>query len=471
MLLENEGNGGDNPIHLRRGKWSVEEENYANKIISLFNQGKLAILPGTTLRSFLSEKLQCDPMRITKKYAGKSCIGKQIYQPCEGFQENMEGIREAEKELEMFEKIFLNKIQAKAAASAALHSPIHNTRSPSQRLLLKQATSSEDLTVQQTFANIESKSDASDNEEDNRDLDEEEEAEAGEGDKFHVDSLASVPMVLESSSEARRREKHVITREGGRARYPHKRSSFYRRNMSAPNLSTMNAVRLGEKGSVFLEDDSSPSNEPAERSKRVTEEFLLLGGRVPLHQMPNNAFAPSSLITAKKRSHSVMALMDFEKLVNDEKAAGDLFYEFITMMGNINGSNKRQTRQNGREHEESLPNGKLSMRTKSEENLALKYSFRPTTVNVKMEEEEEESSNHSRETVVHRYEEKLGHTTLFHQPVPQHVFLLNSNDNKQETSLPTIHQEENLLVVQHSHQHMSSTMSQDDSTDDCDNFF
>jgi hypothetical protein len=43
---------------LRRGKWTVEEENYANKIISLFNQGKLSILPGTTLRSYLSEKLQ-----------------------------------------------------------------------------------------------------------------------------------------------------------------------------------------------------------------------------------------------------------------------------------------------------------------------------------------------------------------------------------------------------------------------------
>jgi hypothetical protein len=51
---------GNNPnaLHLRRGKWSVEEENYANKIISLFNQGKLAIPAGTTLRSYLSDKLQ-----------------------------------------------------------------------------------------------------------------------------------------------------------------------------------------------------------------------------------------------------------------------------------------------------------------------------------------------------------------------------------------------------------------------------
>jgi len=44
-------------IHLRRGKWSAEEENYANKIILLFNQGKLPIVSGTTLRSYLSEKL------------------------------------------------------------------------------------------------------------------------------------------------------------------------------------------------------------------------------------------------------------------------------------------------------------------------------------------------------------------------------------------------------------------------------
>lgn len=42
----------------RKGKWSKEEENYANKIIEFFNKGLLAIPSGTTLRSFLSEKLQ-----------------------------------------------------------------------------------------------------------------------------------------------------------------------------------------------------------------------------------------------------------------------------------------------------------------------------------------------------------------------------------------------------------------------------
>lgn len=67
--------------NLRKGKWTQEEEAYANKIIDLFNRGLLAIPAGTTLRSYLSDKLRCDPMRITKKYAGTQCIGKQIFQP------------------------------------------------------------------------------------------------------------------------------------------------------------------------------------------------------------------------------------------------------------------------------------------------------------------------------------------------------------------------------------------------------
>ena len=42
---------------LRKGKWTIEEEDYANKIISLFNRGLLPIGAGTTLRSYLSDKL------------------------------------------------------------------------------------------------------------------------------------------------------------------------------------------------------------------------------------------------------------------------------------------------------------------------------------------------------------------------------------------------------------------------------
>ncbi len=45
------------PSTLRKGKWTTEEEDYATKIISLFNRGLLPIPAGTTLRTYLSETL------------------------------------------------------------------------------------------------------------------------------------------------------------------------------------------------------------------------------------------------------------------------------------------------------------------------------------------------------------------------------------------------------------------------------
>lgn len=68
-------------IPLRRGKWFPEEETYALAAIRDFNSGYLDAQPGTTLRTYLSEKLQCDPMRITKKFTGDASIGKKIFHP------------------------------------------------------------------------------------------------------------------------------------------------------------------------------------------------------------------------------------------------------------------------------------------------------------------------------------------------------------------------------------------------------
>lgn len=66
---------------LRRGKWTAEEEAYVARVIQDFNSGFLNAPAGTTLRSYLSEKLHCDPMRITKKFTGDSCIGKRVFHP------------------------------------------------------------------------------------------------------------------------------------------------------------------------------------------------------------------------------------------------------------------------------------------------------------------------------------------------------------------------------------------------------
>jgi hypothetical protein len=60
----------------RSGKWSLEEEQLANKLVSDFESGLLDDCEnGTTLRSYLAWKLNCAPMRISKKFAGR-CIGK-----------------------------------------------------------------------------------------------------------------------------------------------------------------------------------------------------------------------------------------------------------------------------------------------------------------------------------------------------------------------------------------------------------
>jgi hypothetical protein len=61
---------------LRRGKWTTEEEVYANRLIHEFKLGLLPLTEGTTLRTFLSKLLNCDPMRISKKFVGQNCIGK-----------------------------------------------------------------------------------------------------------------------------------------------------------------------------------------------------------------------------------------------------------------------------------------------------------------------------------------------------------------------------------------------------------
>ena len=66
---------------MRRGKWTHEEENYAESIIRFFKLGYLDIENGITLRAYLSDILHCDPMRITKKFTGAACIGKRVFHP------------------------------------------------------------------------------------------------------------------------------------------------------------------------------------------------------------------------------------------------------------------------------------------------------------------------------------------------------------------------------------------------------
>lgn len=81
---------------LRRGKWTAEEETYVARVIQDFNAGFLDAPAGTTLRTYLSEKLKCDPMRITKKFTGEACIGKRVFHPAVRTPSNGEAIDKAQ---------------------------------------------------------------------------------------------------------------------------------------------------------------------------------------------------------------------------------------------------------------------------------------------------------------------------------------------------------------------------------------
>lgn len=104
----------------------MEEEAYVARVIQDFNSGFLNAPAGTTLRSYLSEKLQCDPMRITKKFTGDSCIGKRVFHPAVRNTANSATIDKAQAELEALERRWRRRLEMqqresakKAAASVA----------------------------------------------------------------------------------------------------------------------------------------------------------------------------------------------------------------------------------------------------------------------------------------------------------------------------------------------------------------
>jgi hypothetical protein len=57
----------------------AEEEEYTSRIIQQFSSGLLTLPEGATLRSYLADTLNCDPMRITKKFTGACCLGRRVY--------------------------------------------------------------------------------------------------------------------------------------------------------------------------------------------------------------------------------------------------------------------------------------------------------------------------------------------------------------------------------------------------------
>jgi hypothetical protein len=76
--------GGDNPeehLPVYAGKWTQQEEQYAQFLMEEFRAGNIPNLEGgATLRNYLAKMLICLPKRVTKKYERSGYNGKLTYQ-------------------------------------------------------------------------------------------------------------------------------------------------------------------------------------------------------------------------------------------------------------------------------------------------------------------------------------------------------------------------------------------------------
>jgi hypothetical protein len=82
------------------------------RLITEFKAGMLPLTDGTTLRTFLSKLLNCDPMRISKKFVGQNCIGKQVFRrrQIELDKLSTEQLDKTRRELSELERLFLERV-------------------------------------------------------------------------------------------------------------------------------------------------------------------------------------------------------------------------------------------------------------------------------------------------------------------------------------------------------------------------
>lgn len=104
----------------------AEEEEFAVRLMHYFNSGLLggesarasgscsaAPPEGSTLRAFLSDRLQCNPMRITKKLRGYPGMGKRLYRQAEGA--SSAAVPAARTELELLEERMTAQLYTRAS--------------------------------------------------------------------------------------------------------------------------------------------------------------------------------------------------------------------------------------------------------------------------------------------------------------------------------------------------------------------
>lgn len=240
-------------------------------------------------------------MRITKKFAGASCIGKQVYQPCESFEYPIDEIREHEAQLRKLEKQFIAKIGSKGRGLRG-----------------------------------------------ENDLSEEEEEEEvkQEGEKRESIPATGKRKGVALSSQNIDPDVDEIVDESPATKY---RFTSKKRVMSAPDLSQMDILRphntrqcgpqdskrlppdalkeyfgqpLGGESDDFFIGLQSSGSRGSDRDTKFVVGASSANNSMNSRRGLSSRSKHNSSSMENKRSQSVMDLTEFERLVSDEKAAG-----------------------------------------------------------------------------------------------------------------------------------------------------
>ena len=341
--------------------------------------------------------IHSDPMRITKKYAGASCIGKQVFQQCDDYFSNTSTIQENEIELQKLETLFLLRINSSKSASGIPHivqSPIESHHSKYEIILVNKHeirsdnasavnNSIEDynynnnnssknkfnnsMSLTLSTTNSMMKDDEEDFgyyddycDEDNDDTDDDNDMLGALVDSNVNKNKDVLPSVYDYNNASPNNLYQDYSMKGTAASSSSS-SSFIgkgglskggRRNFSAPNLTLLHnnsssssyysnskmrninncnnnsMVDTINNSNIKADSESNYSSNGSSSSiirSNSNNKLFSTHHSNRKHLLNSSSSTDQSSFLTRKRAHSVMDFAEFEKIVNDEKAAGILY--------------------------------------------------------------------------------------------------------------------------------------------------
>ncbi len=277
-----------------------------------------------------------DPMRITKKFAGNNCIGKQVFHPCENNEVNNAMRKESMAELDRLERIFRARVYSKAHSISERyirnyndsHSSSVPQQSPNTRgIKHKQNPCTE---VEETTPYVSPRKNS-------KEYSPESAASSSANTSMSAmtDSIAGLTSLGDSSFSSSSSSNGVFQKN--------------KRVMSAPDLTQLSLLATVAPLSSSAQDDSTSSISRLSSSYSAVDDYMQPPGiafasqtspftsstRKSPHKggkeksksvLPNTRSGANGgrlRSNSQKKSHSVMDLVNYEKLAADDHLAGE----------------------------------------------------------------------------------------------------------------------------------------------------